>query len=87
MDKRLIVMHNLSRHYGKQYWWQQNSLEDWLMMILIQRTSSKNVAQAVHNLQPYMQVDRLMALSQSERKRWCGQPAFIGKKRSGFTIY
>lgn len=52
MDKRLIVMHNLSRHYGKQYWWQQNSLEDWLMMILIQRTSSKNVAQAVHNLQP-----------------------------------
>ena len=45
MDKRLIVMHNLSQHYGKQYWWQQNSLEDWLMMILIQRTSSKNVAQ------------------------------------------
>ena len=80
MDKRLIVMHNLSRHYGKQYWWQQHSLEDWLMMILIQRTSSKNVAQAVHNLQPYMQVDRLMALSQSELETLVRPAGFYRQK-------
>ena len=80
MDKRLIVMHNLSQHYGKQYWWQQNSLEDWLIMILIQRTSSKNVAQAVHNLRPYMQVDRLLALSQPELETLVRPAGFYRQK-------
>lgn len=80
MDKRLIVMHNLSQHYGKQYWWQQNSLEDWLMMILIQRTSSKNVARAVHNLRPYMQVDRLLALSQPELETLVRPAGFYRQK-------
>ena len=80
MDKRLIVMHNLSQHYGKQYWWRQNSLEDWLMMILIQRTSSKNVAQAVHNLRPYMQVDRLLALSQPELETLVRPAGFYRQK-------
>ena len=80
MDERLIVMRNLSRHYGKQYWWQQDSLEDWLMMILIQRTSSKNVAQAVHNLQPYMQVDRLLALSQVELEALVRPAGFYRQK-------
>ena len=73
-------MHNLSQHYGKQYWWQQNSLEDWLMMILIQRTSSKNVAQAVHNLRPYMQVDRLLALTQPELEALVRPAGFYRQK-------
>lgn len=80
MDKRLIVMHNLSQHYGKQYWWQQNSLEDWLMMILIQRTSSKNVAQAVHNLRPYMSVKQLLALSQAELEELVRPAGFYRQK-------
>lgn len=66
MDQRLIVLQNLTAHYGKQHWWQADSLEDWLMMILIQRTNSRNVEQAVNNLQPYMQVDTLLNLSQDE---------------------
>ncbi|MCI1892451.1 MAG: endonuclease III [Schleiferilactobacillus harbinensis] len=60
------VFINLAHHYGRQNWWQNNRLEDWLMMILVQRTNARNVALAVQNLQDVMSLDQLLALTPAE---------------------
>lgn len=66
MDSRLVVLDNLQAHYGRQHWWQADSLEDWLMMILIQRTTSKNVEKAVANLKPYLDINQLLSMPLSD---------------------
>jgi len=80
MDSRLVVLNNLQAHYGQQHWWQANSLEDWLMMILIQRTNSRNVAKAVANLQPYLSVDKLLSLSLEELEELVRPAGFYRQK-------
>ena len=50
--EKLRVLNKLVEHYGYQNWWEnENRIEDWVAMILIQRTTERSCHLALDNLE------------------------------------
>lgn len=66
-DMAQRVLTHLVAHYGPQHWWEDDrTVRNWVIMILIQQATAKNVEKAVANLSPYLTFDQLNALSDDE---------------------
>lgn len=67
-DKEKVrVLNKLVAHYGVQYWWEdKNRIKDWVSMILIHQTTSENSKRALKNLEPYLTVEKLLAIDIEE---------------------
>jgi len=64
---KIRVLNKLVAHYGIQYWWEdENRIKDWVSMILIQQTTSENAQMAIENLEPYLTVEKLLAIDIEE---------------------
>ena len=79
---KLRVLNKLVEHYGYQNWWEnENRIEDWVAMILIQRTTERNCHLALDNLEGYFTAEQLLEMD-LEKLRELIRPAGFNKQKS-----
>lgn len=80
--EKLRVLNKLVEHYGYQNWWEnENRIEDWVAMILIQRTTERNCHLALDNLEGYFTAEQLLEM-ELEKLRELIRPAGFNKQKS-----
>lgn len=79
--EKIRVLNKLVAHYGVQNWWEdENRIKDWVSTILIQQTTSENMARAITNLEPYLTVETLLKIELKELEELVRPAGFYRQK-------
>lgn len=79
---KIRILNKLVAHYGIQNWWEdENRIKDWVVMILIQRTTQRNSELALANLEGYLTIDQLLEMDLMKLQSLI-RPAGFNKQKS-----